>query len=316
MDKRTRVLNAMDKKQVDHVPVGFWYHYSGAQAVGEVCIKAHIDYYREIDADMIKIMSDQYFNYPVGIKTEKASDWYKLRPLGMDHPFFQDQVTRARRIKEEVGDECAVFYNIFAPFSSLRFGAGDELIMRHIKEDKEAVMYALSVVQQDNADLAEVVIKEAKNDGIYYPVQGGELSRFKYDEYKEIVTPSDLFVLEHANSFSEYNILHLCGWAGDKNRLEVWRDYPAKTINWAVHVEEVSLNQGREYFHDRCCLGGFQNVRPGILFYGTKAEIQNYTHNIIDVFGKTGLILGGDCTLPAEVPHERMKWVIEASRQK
>lgn len=26
MDKRTRVLNAMNKKEVDHVPVGFWFH--------------------------------------------------------------------------------------------------------------------------------------------------------------------------------------------------------------------------------------------------------------------------------------------------
>ena len=35
MDKRTRVFNALDKKPVDHVPVGFWYHFAGEQAVGE-----------------------------------------------------------------------------------------------------------------------------------------------------------------------------------------------------------------------------------------------------------------------------------------
>ena len=35
MDKRTRVFNAMDKKPVDHVPVGFWYHFEGEQARGE-----------------------------------------------------------------------------------------------------------------------------------------------------------------------------------------------------------------------------------------------------------------------------------------
>ena len=27
MDKRTRVLNAMNKQPVDHVPVGMWYHF-------------------------------------------------------------------------------------------------------------------------------------------------------------------------------------------------------------------------------------------------------------------------------------------------
>ena len=40
MDKRTRVFAAMDKQPVDHVPVGFWYHFAGEQAVGEGCVAA------------------------------------------------------------------------------------------------------------------------------------------------------------------------------------------------------------------------------------------------------------------------------------
>ena len=49
MDKRTRVLNAMNKKDVDHVPVGFWFHFSGEEAAGEACVQAHLRYYRETD---------------------------------------------------------------------------------------------------------------------------------------------------------------------------------------------------------------------------------------------------------------------------
>ncbi|MCL2058558.1 MAG: hypothetical protein FWH01_05805 [Oscillospiraceae bacterium] len=315
MNKRLRVLNAMDKKEVDHVPVGFWYHYAGEYARGEACVKAHLDYYNEIDADIMKIMCDGYFPYPIEIEVNKASDWYNLKPLGKDHPYLAEQVWRVKRIKEETGDERAVFYNVNAPFSSLRNGAGNDLVMAHLKEDKGAVMHALDVVAQDNATICELCITEGKADGIYMPVQGGELARFSYDQYREMITPSDLRVLKHANKFSEYNILHACGWAGDKNRLEIWRDYPSKAINWAVYVEEVSMEQGREYFGERCCLGGFKNTRPGILFYGTKKDIQDYTKNLIISFGKRGLIIGGDCTIPAEVPHERMKWVVEAARQ-
>ena len=315
MNKRLRVLRAMDKKEVDHVPVGFWHHFSGGQAIGEACVKAHLDYYSYADADLMKIMCDGYFPYPIEIDVNKAADWYNLKPLGKDHPYIQEQVRRVKRIKEETGDERAVFYNVNAPFSSLRNGAGDELVMAHLKEDKGAVMHALGVVAQDNAAICELCIDEAKADGIYMPVQGGELYRFSYDEYREMITPSDLYVLNHANKFSDYNILHACGWAGDKNRLEVWRDYPAKTINWAVFVEEVSMEQGREYFGGRCCLGGFQNTRPGILFYGTKKEIQDYARNLIASFGKIGLIIGADCTIPAEVPNERIKWVVEAARE-
>ena len=41
MDKRTRVLNAMNKKEVDHVPVGFWFHFAGDEASGEGCKNAN-----------------------------------------------------------------------------------------------------------------------------------------------------------------------------------------------------------------------------------------------------------------------------------
>ena len=305
----------MDKKAVDHVPVGFWHHFGGEEAAGEACVKAHLDYCRSVDTDLIKIMSDGYFEYPLSVKIEQAADWYKLKPLGKDHPYLKEQYWRVKRIKEELGDDAAIFYNVNAPFSSIRNGAGDELIMRHLREDKDAILFALDVIAADNAAICEMVIADAKADGIYYPVQGAELFRFSPDEYRELISPSDLFVLNRANELSDYNILHMCGWAGDRNRLEVWRDYPVKTVNWAIYVEDVSLEQGREYFGKKSVLGGFKNTRPAPLFYGTRDEVRTFTHELIKSFGKIGLLIGGDCTIPAEVPPERIKWVVDAARE-
>ena len=42
MNKRERVLNAMNCKPVDHVPVGLWFHFKGEEAKGENCIQAHL----------------------------------------------------------------------------------------------------------------------------------------------------------------------------------------------------------------------------------------------------------------------------------
>ena len=116
MDKRTRVLNAMNKQPVDHVPVGMWYHFSGENTRGEACVQAHLDYYRDTDLDFLKVMSDAY-TYPIPDSIRKADDWWKLTPLGPDHPYIRGQVERAGRIVEEIGKERCVFYNIFAPFS-------------------------------------------------------------------------------------------------------------------------------------------------------------------------------------------------------
>ena len=95
MDKRTRVLNAMDKLPVDHVPVGFWFHFDGEDIKGENCVQAHLRYYRETDLDFLKIMNDGYSSYPLPDTVKKAGDLWDLKPLGKDHPWIKDQVWRA-----------------------------------------------------------------------------------------------------------------------------------------------------------------------------------------------------------------------------
>ena len=101
MDKRTRVLTAMDAGEVDHVPVGFWFHFAGEGASGEACVQAHLKYYRETDLDFLKVMCDGYFPYPVSEKITSASDWKKLEPLDRNDPFICGQVERAARIVQE-----------------------------------------------------------------------------------------------------------------------------------------------------------------------------------------------------------------------
>ena len=313
----------MNKKDVDHVPVGFWFHFSGEEAAGEACVQAHLRYYRETDLDFVKIMCDGYFPYPLP-EIREAKDWKKLKPLDADHPFIREQVERAKAVVEEIGAERCVFYNVFAPFSSLRFGAeaigiSDGQVMSFIREERNAVMYALDVIAQSNALLAELLITEAGCDGVYYCVQGGEYDRFTPEEYRSVITPSDLYVLEHANRFSDNNILHMCGWAGNRNQLAIWQDYPAKVVNLAVFVEGMSLEDGRYFVDGRTALGGFEThwdetTQQGIIYTGSREELQAYTRNLILNHGKTGLMLGGDCTIDARLDWERIRWVVEAAR--
>ncbi len=322
MDKRTRVLNAMDKLPVDHVPVGFWFHFDGEEAKGEECVQAHLRYYRETDLDFLKIMNDGYSSYPLPGTVKTAKDLWDLKPLGAEHPWIRDQVWRAKRIVEEIGQERCVFYNVFAPFSFIRNGKRNAFIMDLLQEDRKAVMYALDIVAEDAALLSRLLIQEAGCDGIYYCVQGAEKNRFTIEEYKEIVAPSDLYVLERANRYSDYNIMHCCGWAGTSNNIEVWQDYPVKCVNWAVYVEELSLADGRHFFHDKSVLGGFETLHldaslgryKGILYSGQKKEIEDFTRDTILTFGKRGLMLGGDCTIATWLDHERIKWIVDVAR--
>jgi len=311
MTKRERVLSAFQNKPVDKLPMGFWYHFSPDEDLGQEMVEAHLKLYRETDMDFIKVMCDGYFNYPnpfIGTVT-CAKDWFGMEPVGAEHPYIQGQVKRAKAVVEAVGKECCVFYNVFCPMSLMRFGTSEELLMGHLKENREAVCHAFEVIAEDVKTLVRLLIEEAGCDGIYYCVQNAEQFRFTEEEYRRIVRPAELSVLEYANSLSGNNILHCCGWAGDKNRIEVWQDYPSAAVNWAVYVEQMTLGRGKEFFGGRCVLGGFDNRRSGVLYSGSREEVEAETQKIVEEAGTVGVMIGADCTLPSDIPSERFVWV-------
>lgn len=312
MDKKTRVKNAMDRLPVDHVPASFWFHFQGEEESGQANIDAHLNYYRESNIDFLKMMSDGFFNYPFDQKINTASDWSKIRPLGKTHPYIQNQVFRAKMINEGIHGDCCTFYNAFAPFSTIRHAASNDLVMAHLSENPQAVTSALDAIAEDTCELIRLLIEEAGCEGVFIPLQGGEVDRFTPEEYEKLISPSENKLFQVANQLSDYNIVHLCAWDGVKNQLQLWRDIPCKTVNWAVHIEELSLEEGIQYFSPKSVMGGFDNRNNSLLMTGTEEEIKNYTKKIIETTGETGVILAADCSLPSGIDINRIKWVTEA----
>ena len=313
MNKRQRVTNAMNLKPVDRPPVGFWFHFPEDRCLGQDCVDEHLQYYNNVDVDIAKLMCDGYFDYPnpVAKTVKKPEDWLEMKPLGPDSDFIRGQVERAKAVRAGLRNDMVVLYNVFAPYSTLRFGTSDELVTKHLQENPEAVLYAMDVVAQDNALLCEKLLTEGGMDGVYYCLQGAEINRMSHDDYMRLIAPSDLKVLRHANSFSDMNMLHCCGWAGIPNRLENWQQYPAKCVNWACFIENMQVKEGQAFFGGRCVLGGFDNRPQGVLFSGTRDEVEAYTRSLVASAPKTGFMIGADCTLPREVDVQRFQWVVD-----
>ncbi|WP_458412119.1 uroporphyrinogen decarboxylase family protein [Schinkia sp. CFF1] len=321
MSKRERLLNAFNNKPVDRVPVGFWFHFlpeevhhhgSSNPALIEQSITLHEKFIKEVQPDFVKIMSDGYFRYPSDVYENlyTAADLRNFKPVGKEHPWLRGQVELAKKV---VGflDDTSAFYNVFSPATFLRFAISDEKFVELFRQDPEAVAFALDVIAQDLAQLSELVINEAGSEGIYLSVQNPLNGALSYDEYRTYITPSDKLVLSRANEASANNILHCCGYAGNKNNLAVWQDYDAKAVNWAVTIENVSLAEGKKLFGGKAVIGGFDN-RPGKLLHtGSKEEIEAFSEDLIAKAGKTGVIIGADCSLPNDIDFERIKWVID-----
>ncbi len=232
--------------------------------------------------------------------------------MGGDHPFIAEQVQRGADIVKALSGESMCFYTMFCPLSYLRLQIGWDKMMEYIRENPEAVKFACDVIAEDVKALVKGLL-EAGCDGVFYAVQNAEINRFTVEEYNEWVRPGDKKVLDYANTLGSHNILHCCGWEDVRNHLEVWEDYESGAVNWAAYIDHLDIPHAKEFFR-RPVWGGFDNKEKGVLYKGTKEEIQAETKRLIQQGGKKGFMLGPDCSLPSDIDIRHIKWVVEASR--
>ncbi|MGT2710796.1 uroporphyrinogen decarboxylase family protein [Streptococcus oriscaviae] len=328
--KRDLVERAFRGQEVDRVPVGFWYHFTQPEEWMEGLdspeiyrknLEGHRQFLKEVQPDLIKLMSDGFFRYPNPLITSGASaqDLARLESIAADHPWFQQQVQLVKDIKASFEEDIPAFYNIFAPATHLKWqlanevSSGDHLLAQLLEEAPQAVSHALNVIASDLAKLVTKLVEEAGIDGIYLSVQSLQDTSVSPETYHTYLAPSEVSLLETVNHLHKQSILHICGYEGAKNNLFLFTDYPAQVINWAVGAEGVGLAEGRQLFGGKTVLGGFDNTKNGLLYKGSQADIETETKRLIEQAGRQGLILGADCTLPSDISPQRIHWVRQAA---
>ncbi|MDR1318092.1 MAG: uroporphyrinogen decarboxylase [Treponema sp.] len=333
MNKREWILRTLRNEPVERVPLGFWFHFTADELTDgfldprmiERNIEGHKKFFREFQPDLLKIMTDGFFIYPNREfrKARTAEDLWKVESIGPDHPWIEEQVAFAKTLTGLFGGEVLTFYNIFSPatiFKFVRLGSGDfrasgvspdALLADLILEDSGAAARALDVVAGDLSLLARRVIEEGGVDGIYLSAQDVSDRRIDGALHRSVIAPGDLAVLAAAKSAR--NILHICGYEGFRNDFSHFVDYPADIINWASVFEKFSLARGKKFFGGRPVIGGFDNTVRGLLYRGSEEEIKAETRRLLAEAGRTGIILGADCTLPRDIDLRRLRWVREAA---
>ena len=64
MNKKERVIAAINKKTVDYVPCGFSLHFPENENSGKAGVEAHLRFFREADTDIDKIMNENLVPSP------------------------------------------------------------------------------------------------------------------------------------------------------------------------------------------------------------------------------------------------------------
>ena len=317
MNKRERVIAAFQGKETDCVPVCMWQHVSPSFWNDDDLFAAEqARFFRETDVDFMKLSGDKFFGWPSPVlqNLSKAEDLYNLEPLGPRHPFIRGQIERTKKVVAALNGECVSLYLVFVPLSCIRLAIGYPRMMQFIRENPEAMKHACRAVAEDLKALVRGLIAEAGADGIFCSVQNGEINRFTEREYRDWVMPGDRELLDYANSLSHMNAIHFCAWEEIPNRLSVWKEYRAPVVSWSRYIDIMDIQEAKRHFG--CTVwGGFDN-RPGSLLYtASRAEIEQEVRKLIASGGRSGYILGADCSLHGDLPEERIRWVVKAARK-
>ena len=329
MNNKERILAVLDSQVVDRVPVGFWFHFLNADSQNQEFnaalenpdlisknIEGHRAYINAFKPDMVKIMSDGYFFMPKqeGWDIDSPADLGKIKPLAPDHPWIEGQVKLAAAVKPMQADT-AYFYNVFSPTRSLHWILGDLMYLEFMTSAPQAMLEALEAITETLLTLSRRVVRESGMDGIYFSVSNMNAKVISDKLYSQYIKPAELHYLQELEKLTPYNILHICSNLGKKNNLDLYTDYPVKAVSWAAHLENINLAGGKQKFPDKAVLGGFAHLPGSLIHIGSKEDIMAYTRKLLSETGRQGLILGADCTVPADIPLEHLEWVREAAAE-
>lgn len=332
MTKRGRFLKVLANQPVDHVPTAFFHHFTpdekfGRGLVSKEAFEHNIEGHRlareDFNPDVVKIMNDSLIFMPVDASfVEKASDLRKIEPLPMNSEFVQKTLELTKRVREiyEDNDTPPIFATSFSPTFVLRnalsvgglagLGGDETRFLQFVEEDPEAVAVACEALSQGISDLNKLLITEGGVDGVYFCVnnRGGF---FKEDIFRKYISPSEKAVLDNTNKVSDTNLLHICGFAGLANNLELFKDFEAAAYNWAVYAEHVTLSEGKKFFGGKAVFGGFE--QNTVIYNGSREEVEKATFQILDDCGQIGTMLGADCVVPLDIDNKRLNWVRDAA---
>lgn len=327
--KRTLLQRAFNNEEVSRVPIGFWHHFILGEdqfrgledpSLLERAYAGHVNYYKTVNPDMMKLMNEGFFGYPpiMDNALRTGEDLLKIKAIGPDHPWIVKQVAYVKRLAAAFSDEVMTFYNVFAPLQIIRIrleflDMDFERFAFLADQYPEQLRAAGLEIQKDVIALIELLFKETSLDGIYYCVQNIQSDQYTAETYREYIEPTERKALDVANRLSDNTILHICGYARHVNDFATYKEYEAKVYNWAVHTEHISLQEGKAYFNNHCVLGGFDNNLGTLIDTGTQPEIEAYVQELIAENGYKGFVIGADCSIPNGIDDHQVRMISDAS---
>lgn len=294
----------------NYVPAAFFIHFPGNAKVGEGAVKSHLEFFRNTNADILKVQFEQS---PARIQDlDKQETWDNIGPLPED--FYRPTFDVIKALKDSVGDKVYILPTIYSPYQVARQSLLEGNIAKAAVERRQDLIRVLGYY----ATALEWLIDACKSigiEGFYMTTQGGEM---KFNNipgfYDEIIKPMDMRIMSRCIEGTKLNILHICDWEGTYDDLSRFKDYPGQIVNTPINLNGTSFStRDGEVLFGRPVLGGIERQKE--IIHDTPAAVAQRVREAINNGPKGRMMLGAECTV-SSAPLENIQTAISVAHGK
>lgn len=324
MTHRELIEVAARGERPERVPVALWRHFPGEDQRADKLAQAHVGYYRTYDVDLLKVTpASGYYGDDWGLRAgykpnregvrhytdrpiKKATDWERLRRLDISQGAYGRETQAVRLIAEAVGAEVDVLETVFSPLSIARTLAGEQAVVRYLREDPEELHAGLQSIADVTREFVRSVMA-AGADGIFFSTQMATTDLLTREEYEEFGRPYDLQVLEAASTGLTFLHIH-----GVHIMFDLFTDYPVHILNWHARETPPRIAEARSLVN-MCLACGIDAWNT--LAKKTPEEVAAEVRDAMVQTGGRGHIVTTGCVMPVDTPEANIRAAIAAVRE-
>lgn len=312
MTKKERVVAALNKQDVDRIPLSMWYHLPEVDQDPVSLAETSVALNRQYGYDFIKMMPFGNYgaqDYGLSVrffctKTQSAKeiqwgirsvdDWLNIEPLPAYYGSYGKQVQFAHHIGRALGEEDTPYIQtLFTPMSTAMKLAGPRLF-EDMRSHSRSVHQALEAITQTTISFVKANI-EAGVAGFFLASKCAGIDLMTEAEYDAFCTPYDTRVVEAYKDLTYFNVAHI---HGPDTRFKKMASLPVNCVNWHDRWVAPSMSEAR-IITDKCLMGGihekkFVDMQP--------EEIRPHLEEAVAGAGRRGLILSPGCCAKMDTP--------------
>lgn len=308
MNKRERFLAAVHGQPVDRPPVTAWVHFLSDHLQGRQTADLHIDFLKEYDWDVLKVMNDYRYPVPAGVQTlEDPASLKAYTRISLKDPAFVAQLDCLKRIQDACPDT-PLLETGFEPYQQIVRNIGFSQA-GHLYRHRGDALAALEVVTEVMCEYLAAV-KAMGIEGMFLSINGAipaHVARGATDEQHEVFQkPFTVQVLKAAEGMAR--VLHVHGSSLDMSRVE---GYPFEVLSVSDRLPSNPGLAALRGMTGKCLMGGIDETK---IQERTLPEIAAEVDDSLAVAGRDNFILAPGCTIASFTSQRNLRFLREYSR--